>query len=66
MAPPPLPGPAPWMPECVASPQKHAPPPGAGGAPAMAVVEGQALAELAECCRELEEGQRACPDARWR
>jgi len=46
------------------SPQ-HAPPP-----PSMAVVEGQALAELAECCRELEEGQRAWAahrrEAAWR
>ncbi|EES17234.1 hypothetical protein BDA96_08G151900 [Sorghum bicolor] len=38
--------------------------------PGMAVVEGQALAELAECCRELEEGQRAWAahrrEAAWR
>ena len=78
----PPPGPAPWMPERAAaeaaaaaygfpSPQQqHAPPPGAAGAPRMAVVEGQALAELAECCRELEEGQRAWAahrrEAAWR
>ncbi|RLN00472.1 protein rough sheath 2 [Panicum miliaceum] len=75
VAPPPPPGPAQWMPERAAaeasasaygfpSPQ-HAPPP-----PGMAVVEGQALAELAECCRELEEGQRAWAahrrEAAWR
>ena len=76
------PGPAQWMPERAAaeaaaaaygfpSPQQqHAPPPGAAGAPRMAVVEGQALAELAECCRELEEGQRAWAahrrEAAWR
>ncbi|KAF8776673.1 hypothetical protein HU200_003400 [Digitaria exilis] len=54
------------------SPPQHAGPPGCG-APApvgMAVVEGQALAELVECCRELEEGQRAWAahrrEAAWR
>nr|CAB3466254.1 unnamed protein product [Digitaria exilis] len=54
------------------SPPQHAGPPG-GGAPApvgMAVVDGSALAELAECCRELEEGQRAWAahrrEAAWR
>ncbi|KAJ1265751.1 hypothetical protein BS78_08G099400 [Paspalum vaginatum] len=74
------PGAAPWMPERAAaeaaaaaygfpSPQHAAappPPPSVMGA----VVEGQALAELAECCRELEEGQRAWAahrrEAAWR
>ncbi|PAN21481.1 hypothetical protein GQ55_3G444800 [Panicum hallii var. hallii] len=80
VAPPPPPGPAQWMPERAAaeaaaaaygfpSPQ-HAPPGGAPPPPGMAVVEGQALAELAECCRELEEGQRAWAahrrEAAWR
>ena len=74
------PGPAQWMPERAAaeaaaaaygfpSPQ-HAPPAAAPPPPSMAVVEGQALAELAECCRELEEGQRAWAahrrEAAWR
>ncbi|TVT98840.1 hypothetical protein EJB05_55831, partial [Eragrostis curvula] len=54
--------------------QQHAAAAG-GGAPGMtmaaaAVVEGQALAELAECLRELEEGQRAWAahrrEAAWR
>jgi myb proto-oncogene protein len=80
VAPPPPPAPGQWMPveraaaEAAAaaygfpSPQ-HAPP-GPPPPPGMAVVEGQALAELAECCRELEEGQRAWAahrrEAAWR
>ncbi|CAN6334522.1 unnamed protein product [Urochloa humidicola] len=66
---PPPPGPAQWMPDRAAaeaaaaaygfaSPPQHAPPHAAAGT-GMAVVEGQALAELAERLRELEEGQRA-------
>ncbi|CAN6361408.1 unnamed protein product [Urochloa humidicola] len=66
---PPPPGPAQWMPDRAAaeaaaaaygfaSPPQHASPHAAAGT-GMAVVEGQALVELAERLRELEEGQRA-------
>ncbi|NP_001105509.1 protein rough sheath 2 [Zea mays] len=69
------PAPAPWMPDRAAadaapygfpSPSQH----GGAAPPGMAVVDGQALAELAECCRELEEGRRAWAahrrEAAWR
>ncbi|KAL6623553.1 hypothetical protein ACP70R_033432 [Stipagrostis hirtigluma subsp. patula] len=64
----PPPPPAPWMPDTAAaafgfpSPQAPAGPP--------VPMDGQALAELAECCRELEEGHRAWQqhrkEAAWR
>lgn len=69
------PAPSPWMPDRAAAdqaPYGFPSPPQHGGAapPGMAVVDGQALAELAECCRELEEGRRAWAthrrEAAWR
>ncbi|CAN6338678.1 unnamed protein product [Urochloa humidicola] len=71
VAPPPS-APAQWMPERAGAEYRFASPPQqhAAAAAGMAVVEGQALAELAECCRELEEGQRAWAahrrEAAWR
>ncbi|CAL4905797.1 unnamed protein product [Urochloa decumbens] len=78
VAPPPS-APAQWMPERAAaeayrfaSPAQHAHGAPGGGAPSagMVVVDAQAVAELAESCRELEEGQRAWAahrrEAAWR